>query len=112
MSDDNQEEAFARLGGVSRIAKLEERLGQLEQWAVTQEGTETERDVEVGSMLTPGAPGTWYDASGVFSLPTSQCCIVGIGYDWIVVRDTDNGRLYFSAQHRSNIRRRLSSFVV
>ena len=110
-----------RLGGKSRLAKLEEQCQGLAE-EVQQLKQKLENEAVQREMMELVVPGVdlvglpeggsweWVDTSGINSSPAgSTFVLLGVGSDWVVVRDKYGTDTLFCVH--TNMRTELSGYV-
>lgn len=109
MSEEDRDDAMGRLGGPSKLKKLEEKVGRLTRHFTQR--TDQLRDaiavaaVSVGREINPtSAQVMWHAENGVASQPTGLFRIVGLGYDWCVIKSTTSDDIYFASTQGMDIR--------
>lgn len=96
-TEDDQDEAIGRLGGPSKIAKLEkdfaEAVVRLEQERLELK-TKVEEQLQIARVTAGAQLGlgndyhNWYGGH-----PSGTCTVIAIGFDWCVVRN-DKGEVF------------------
>lgn len=92
-NEERRNEAVDRLGGTSRLARLEQRIQHLE-------GLLQEVHLRPGVVLTrlDGSTLSWNSGTTQYAIPPAQATLEAIGEDWCVVRCAATGEVYLAIE--------------